>query len=262
MEFKKYFDENVTFQKLNKGITNYNYLSSNGYIVKKYSNLVANNEVKLHSLVKDFDVEIKTINKEVKIAKFIKEAKTLEDDPINEVKVRQIANIIKKLHDKKIKTDITFEPRKVIKDYLDNIVNPMYDYDKFMFLIDKINKIYCDEKDKVLCHNDLTPGNFLFTPNKLYLIDWEYAGMNDPIFDVVSFLNENDLYDTKYKRIFLNEYFKNEKYNEGDLDLWNDFQNLMWCAWANMLYDQRPDQIYVHIAKYKMQRLEKRVIND
>ena len=36
-----------------------------------------------------------------------------------------------------------------------------------------------------LCHNDPTPGNFIaLTDGSLRLIDWEYAGLGDPAFDL------------------------------------------------------------------------------
>ena len=33
-------------------------------------------------------------------------------------------------------------------------------------------------------------GNILFTKENVYLIDYEYAADNDPLFDVMSFLSE------------------------------------------------------------------------
>jgi len=38
--------------------------------------------------------------------------------------------------------------------------------------------------DHCLCHNDLHPGNFIQSPRGLMVIDWEYAGMNHPYFDL------------------------------------------------------------------------------
>jgi thiamine kinase-like enzyme len=34
------------------------------------------------------------------------------------------------------------------------------------------------------CHNDLLAGNFVLAGQRLYLLDWEYAGMGDPYFDL------------------------------------------------------------------------------
>jgi thiamine kinase-like enzyme len=34
------------------------------------------------------------------------------------------------------------------------------------------------------CHNDPLAENFIDTPARMYLVDWEYAGMNDPMWDL------------------------------------------------------------------------------
>ena len=36
----------------------------------------------------------------------------------------------------------------------------------------------------VPCHNDPWPGNFLDAGGRIYLVDWEYSGMNDPMWDL------------------------------------------------------------------------------
>ena len=37
-----------------------------------------------------------------------------------------------------------------------------------------------------LCHNDLLPANVMDDGNRLWLIDWEYAGIGNPVFDLAS----------------------------------------------------------------------------
>ena len=256
MDFNKYFQKDIEFKQIDRGITNTNFVTNNGYIIKKYSNLVKNNEILLYHLVKEFDTEILLINEEVKITTFHKDGKTLEDEAINEGKVLKIANIVKKLHNKAIKTNVIFSPQEIINDYLKGVKKPLFNYSKYQHLVKKAQKIYPAKKDLILCHNDLTPGNFLFTNKKLYLIDWEYAGLNDPLFDVVSFLNENNLYDTKYKKIFIKEYFGNNEIPWEKIEIWNNFQNLMWAIWANMMYDANPKQIYLDIWEYKIKNLK------
>ena len=34
------------------------------------------------------------------------------------------------------------------------------------------------------CHNDPLAENFIDSPARMYLVDWEYAGMNDPMWDL------------------------------------------------------------------------------
>ena len=42
------------------------------------------------------------------------------------------------------------------------------------------------------CHNDLLPANFVHDGERLFLVDWEYAGMGDPDFDLANFAVNND----------------------------------------------------------------------
>jgi thiamine kinase-like enzyme len=39
---------------------------------------------------------------------------------------------------------------------------------------------------EVPCHNDLLPGNVLFDDDRAWLLDFEYAGMNHPYFDLAN----------------------------------------------------------------------------
>jgi thiamine kinase-like enzyme len=42
------------------------------------------------------------------------------------------------------------------------------------------------------CHNDLLNANFLESAGRLYILDWEYAGMGDAYFDVANFSRNHD----------------------------------------------------------------------
>lgn len=50
----------------------------------------------------------------------------------------------------------------------------------------------------VLCHNDTNPKNFLLDDQALWLIDWEYAGMGDPLFDLAVVSRSHNL--TRHQR--------------------------------------------------------------
>ena len=43
------------------------------------------------------------------------------------------------------------------------------------------------------CHNDLLSANFIDEGTRLWLVDWEYAGMGDPFFDLGNFAVNNKL---------------------------------------------------------------------
>jgi aminoglycoside phosphotransferase (APT) family kinase protein len=43
-----------------------------------------------------------------------------------------------------------------------------------------------------LCHNDLHHLNVLDDGDRLWLVDWEYGGCGDPLFDLAGFFCQND----------------------------------------------------------------------
>lgn len=45
----------------------------------------------------------------------------------------------------------------------------------------------------VLCHNDLLPANLLDDGDRLWIVDWEYAGMGDEFFDLANLAVNNGL---------------------------------------------------------------------
>ncbi|MBR1632045.1 MAG: NTP transferase domain-containing protein [Paludibacteraceae bacterium] len=58
-----------------------------------------------------------------------------------------------------------------------------------------------------VCHNDVYEPNFLATADHaLYLIDWEYAGLNDPANDLACFFSRYDYSEADIER-FLQAYF-------------------------------------------------------
>ncbi|MET0909396.1 MAG: choline/ethanolamine kinase family protein, partial [Ilumatobacteraceae bacterium] len=57
----------------------------------------------------------------------------------------------------------------------------------------------------VACHNDLLPGNVLFDVERAWLLDFEYAGMNDPFFDLGN-LAVNCAFDAPTERRLVERY--------------------------------------------------------
>lgn len=59
----------------------------------------------------------------------------------------------------------------------------------------------------VLGHNDLLPGNILDDGTRLWLIDWEYAGFNTPLFDLGGLATNNGLSEAQ-ERAMLEQCFE------------------------------------------------------
>ena len=56
-----------------------------------------------------------------------------------------------------------------------------------------------------LCHNDMLPANVLDDGNRVWIVDWEYAGIGHPLFDLAGF-SVNCRYSEAQDRAFLTAY--------------------------------------------------------
>ena len=91
----------------------------------------------------------------------------------------------------------TFNAFQVVRDY--TAVARRYDVpfpENFDWLIEQMNEAEAALLTQSLlqrpCHNDLLNANFLLA-EKLYILDWEYAGMGDIFFDLANFSNNQEL---------------------------------------------------------------------
>ncbi len=71
---------------------------------------------------------------------------------------------------------------------------------------DALEKI-SNPTDIVFGHNDLLPANFLDDGKRLWLIDWDYAGFNSPLFDLGGLASNNGLSE-KQEAWMLEAYFE------------------------------------------------------
>lgn len=181
-------------------------------------------------------------NKGEKVSEYVPNAVTMSAETMRDDKrIRQAAEILKKLHSSGEDTGIPFDVfdmaagyEKIIKE--NNV--PMYnDYEQVkesvMAAKCRIDSI-CDIKI-VPCHNDPLCENWVLSADsdRLYLIDWEYAGMNDGIWDLADvsiegvFTPEND-------ELMLTEYLgKNPNQDEYKHFLANKlYVDYLWTLWA------------------------------
>ncbi len=60
--------------------------------------------------------------------------------------------------------------------------------------------------DVVFGHNDLLAANFIDDGTRLWLIDWDYAGLNSPLFDLANVASNNEFPEAQEKQL-LGRYF-------------------------------------------------------
>lgn len=149
----------------------------------------------------------------VKLAEFIPNAETLHEETIqHRDNLLQIAEIYKRLHRSRVRFRNGFNIFYEIEKY-DTLIERagarMYGKDKkvrqqVMDIEDTLNEIGID---LCACHNDAVPENFIKSEEgRIFLIDWEYSGMNDPMADLASLFLESNFSEENIE-FFLNEYF-------------------------------------------------------
>lgn len=88
------------------------------------------------------------------------------------------------------------------------------------------------------CHNDLLNANFIDDGTRLRIVDWEYAGMGDPLFDLANFSINHEL--DPDERAMLMRAYAGEAHDEdlAALDLMrfmSDFREAMWGVVQSVL---------------------------
>ena len=264
-QIEQLFTEKVIkISLLEKGITNDNYYvetEKESFIVRippKENQAIFNrhHEKKAMDLVQSLKINIQPIYFDIKtgikITPYLPNLLDFEEYKGID-KIEKTANLMKKLHQAKLQSGFPFDPVKRFYTYYNRIKQPLYQYEDYLSIIQSIKST---STELILCHNDWVSGNVCFTETDTYLIDYEYAGDNDPLFDVMSFITENQL-TLQQREQFLDNYFDGtiSESTQEQLNLWESFHNLLWTAWANMMYDQSQKEIFKKISKEKYNAL-------
>lgn len=262
-----FFESDLKITDLKKGLTNQNFLldlRGEQYVLRvprEDANHIVNRHHETLALqaIQDADIDVDMIYfheaSGYKVTRYLPDALTYEECPL-EHKIELVASLMKKFHGLHVSIQESFDPVKRVQEYQKRISTPLFDLQPFHWIESSISHL---NHPHTLCHNDWVDGNLLFVNDRVYLIDYEYAADNDPLFDVMSFLTENQINDPMLRKRFYDTYF--DHYDETilqDLRLWEDFHNYLWCHWAMMMYESRQEEVYRMIATDKFNALKKR----
>jgi len=83
------------------------------------------------------------------------------------------------------------------------------------------------------CHNDPLAENFLDAPDRMWLVDWEYAGMNDPMWDLGD-LSVEAGFGPEQDEALLRAYFEGAPPEDqrGRMVLAKGLCDLVWTLWG------------------------------
>lgn len=152
----------------------------------------------------------------IKLVEYITNAETLNSTSIQDTaNLQQIATIYRTLHNSRVRERNDFNIFHEIDKYnflMDKTGAKMYNNDRggdsqVIALEQRLNEMGVELKP---CHNDGVPENFIKDPSgKIYLIDWEYSGMNDPVAELAALFLESN-FSEQSKDIVLNTYYQGE----------------------------------------------------
>lgn len=186
-----------------------------------------------------------------KVTRFIKDAETMSATTIKAPKrIKQVAEIFKKLHSCGVDTSVPFEVFEMAAGYekivKDNNVDMFDDYASVKSQVMQIKSELDTAIDikKVPCHNDPLCENWVVDGDgKMYLIDWEYAGMNDGMWDLADVSIEAG-FGTESDALLLTEYLGHEPtvLDKKHFLASKIYVDYLWTLWAKarVPYDGQP----------------------
>ena len=202
---------------------------------EKYNSLVANN-LGLDTDILYFDEE-----NGVKISKYINNAETINPKTAKRKEnMIEITNLLRSLHKSNMKFSNEFNVFNKIEEYekllKESNGTNFKDYSIVKQQVLELKEILKDlGKESVPCHNDTVPENFVKNNDKLHLVDWEYSGMNDPMWDLAAHCLECD-FSKEEEELFLNLYFNHDIGQEykTKILIYKICQDFLWSIWTNI----------------------------
>ncbi|HBI63322.1 MAG TPA: choline kinase [Lachnospiraceae bacterium] len=174
-----------------------------------------------------------------KITEFWEKARVC--DPFNEDDIKKCMDRLRKFHEMRLMVDHTFDLFGQIEFYeslWEGIPSVYKDYLKTKEKVFSLKKyIDAHAAEKTLAHIDAVPDNFLFIEDNdsedIRLIDWEYAGMQDPHVDVAMFC-VYAMYDKRQADRLIRAYFPGGCPTETRIKIYCYISvcGLLWSNWC------------------------------
>jgi thiamine kinase-like enzyme len=170
--------------------------------------------------------------------------------------VEQAALAFRKLHScgRKLKND--FDEKQIAQEYLD-VLNARAarlpeGYEKVQAQAEAIRAaLRATAQPKVPCHNDPAPENLVYTGERAYILDWEFAGNNDPYWDIADLFVETG-FTEEQDRHFLTVYLGRTPTDAdyGRVVCYKALAFLLWTLWGCLQEANRNPRPAYHFASY------------
>lgn len=157
----------------------------------------------------------------------------------NPQKMNQIIDIFHKLHYASPGMSNRFE-LFTLMDHYETLVKDSHpaQYENYTAMKKEISDLRISfeslQVEEAPCHIDSLSENFVQSGSgKLYLIDWEYSGMFDPMWDIATLMLNSD-YTEEEEHYFLQKYFQRNPTEEEmqRIHMHKIFQDYLWSLWG------------------------------
>lgn len=233
------------------GLTNYNYIMEihgTEYIIRKPGSL---NHHMIDRSIEQINNSIASalgINSQciyfdeltgIKVSVRIQNSKNIaQADPCLPAHIQAVSHLMKQVHASPQDFPNHFSWQDELSKY-EKIVQRLKgdffsDYMSLKELLLHFSQQQIKEQVCVPCHNDTVPENFLIdAEGRAYLIDWEYAGMNDPSWDIAAYILESNLTPEAIHFLLLEYYGQIPPPQELlKMKIWMVAQDLLWSVWS------------------------------
>jgi len=253
-ESLKIKDEDITEVEPAGGMTNKNYrirVKGSRYILRVAGTgteqMINRNTEMFNSAIaseKGYNVEVPYFSLEtgVKISKYIENAETLTHRSIKkEENLKQVTGILRDLHESTdFHMDNEFNMFRELEKYEDILRKDRGDF--FADYNEVREKVMALEDELKVCkrvfvpsHNDLVSENLVKdTEGRIYLIDWEYSGINDDMWDLAALSLENEFSEDDIELMF-RLYFNGKEADKDSrrrLLIHQICQDMLWTVWT------------------------------
>ncbi len=116
---------------------------------------------------------------------------------------------------------------------------------------------YLKDSTLVPSHNDLVGSNILYFNDTALLIDYEFAGYNDPYFDLASLLSENQIEDRELQSEALYALFGMDA-DLKKLDAFLAYEDILWGYWALYRKKMTGNEVFQRIFESKKKAYSRR----
>lgn len=148
------------------------------------------------------------------------------------------AQVLRRLHDSGAQFPFRFELFRMIDDYLEvlsgkDVALPAGYHDVVAEAAEVRAALAAHPLPLTACHCDPLCENFLDTGSRMWLVDWEYSGMNDPLWDLGDVSVEAGFNDAQDEEMMV-AYFGGEPRpaERGRVIIYKAMCDLLWTLWG------------------------------